>query len=443
MPPAPQSGETHSHFIATPEDAENGLKITPSRTVKTTAAPPPSGDPLEYVMSDASVDRMGDVIEPGGWELANFRRNPVALFGHNANYPIGTWRDVTIDGDQLRGRLELMPPVSDRLRELHAAVAAGVLRSVSVGFRPIEFAELEGSKIGGLHFTKSELLECSLVSVPANPNALAVAKELRLSRDTQRLIFGGLADDGQTARNRGFTGGLAEDPRKRKPAMTPRERIEQAEATINALRDQLNDHLATLGDDPGEDALATQDQLRDKINVELRKLQSFQAAEVALGVTSEPAVRQVPASSVTVIPPQRTPSAVPRPFAMPRKASRPGELLMNAIIADVGAHVTRKPMEAILAERGWSEDVGTRSCLEWVRRAATAPATSATTGWAAELVQTQYAEFISALLIDSIYEPLSAIGARYTLGRYGQISIPVEQTTPTIAGSFVRSESVV
>jgi len=58
------------------------------------AAPPPAADPREFVMSDGSVDRMGDVIEPAGWRLDRFHRNPVALFNHDRDFPIGTWRDV-------------------------------------------------------------------------------------------------------------------------------------------------------------------------------------------------------------------------------------------------------------------------------------------------------------------------------------------------------------
>src|SRR5215207_9411878 len=42
---------------------------------------------LEFVMSDESVDRMGDVIEASGWDLANFNRHPIALFNHNKHFP--------------------------------------------------------------------------------------------------------------------------------------------------------------------------------------------------------------------------------------------------------------------------------------------------------------------------------------------------------------------
>jgi HK97 family phage major capsid protein/HK97 family phage prohead protease len=403
---------------------------------KAQAAPPPGDNPFEFVMSDDSVDRMGDVIEQDGWELANFRRNPIALFGHSSGFPIGKWHDVAVKDGQLRGRLELMPAVSDRLREIQAAVAAGVLRAVSVGFRPMDMEPLEDSKDGGFRFTKSELVECSLVSVPANPNALSIAKAIGLSRDTQRLIFGELADDGQTLR-RGFTGGLAVDSPSRKPkTMNISERIEASQTAVNQLRDQLTQHLGQAGDNLDESSLARSDELNAAIDGELRRLETLQRAETALGGTA--LAEHQPATSLVL--PQRAPlPALPvaRPFAMPKREEKPGHLLMNALITYGKSNRMHLSPETVLTEYGWSDNVGVRACLDWVQRAATAPATTTTTGWAAELVQTQYADLLSFLFAASVYQPLSGYGVRYTLGRYGQISIPVRSTTPTVAGSFV------
>src|SRR6185436_6180431 len=168
------------------------------------AAPPPAADPREFVMSDGSIDRMGDVIEPDGWRLDRFQRNPIALFNHDPAFPIGTWRDVGVRKGRLTGRLDLMEPVSYRLKELHTAVDAGVLRAVSVGFHSDDFEPL--TKSGGRRFIAAELVECSLVSVPVNPNALAVAKSLGLSRETQTMIFGAHAFDEDPVRFRGSTG---------------------------------------------------------------------------------------------------------------------------------------------------------------------------------------------------------------------------------------------
>lgn len=154
-----------------------------------TAAQPVGDDPLTYVMSDETTDRVGDVIEAKGWNLANFRKNPVALFGHDHRFIVGHWHDVKVVGGKLLGRLNLLPAgISERLDEIRAAVHAGVLRAVSVGFTA-DSQSIEVMKTGGLRYRAAELMECSLVAVPANPNALQIAKSLNLSDDAQAMIF--------------------------------------------------------------------------------------------------------------------------------------------------------------------------------------------------------------------------------------------------------------
>ena len=147
---------------------------------------------LEFILSDATPDRMGDVIEASGWELANFKRNPVALFNHNAGFPIGKWTNLRTDGGELRGHLQLAPKgTSDRIDEIRKLVEAGILRAVSVGFLPRASEPLTKDGMGGSRFTRSELVETSLVAIPANPNALAVARSLNISRDTVAMVFAG------------------------------------------------------------------------------------------------------------------------------------------------------------------------------------------------------------------------------------------------------------
>lgn len=162
--------------------------------IKKASASPAGDDPLVYVMSDETVDRMGDVISAKGWNLTNFVKNPVALFGHKHDFVIGHWTDVKVVTGKLIGRLHLLPKgISERLDEVIAAVEHGILRAVSVGFTA-DPDKVERNKNGGVNFGAAELMECSLVSVPANPNALQMAKSLNLSDDTQSLIFGKEAD---------------------------------------------------------------------------------------------------------------------------------------------------------------------------------------------------------------------------------------------------------
>ena len=134
-------------------------------------------DPLEFILSDESVDRMGDVIRADGWDLASFKKNPVALFGHSHDQILGVWENVRVEGKKLLGRLKLAKPgTSELVDTVRSLIDQRILKAVSVGFQPIESEPRKSG--GGYDFIKSALHEVSVVSVPANPNALAIAKAL-------------------------------------------------------------------------------------------------------------------------------------------------------------------------------------------------------------------------------------------------------------------------
>jgi HK97 family phage prohead protease len=161
--------------------------MTRSIVRKTTTS---AGAGCDYILSDATPDRYGDIILSDGWELGNFKRNPVALFSHDSRFVIGKWKNIKVSDGALRGTLELAPAgTSPRINEIRKLVDAGILKAVSVGFTPIEFEERKDDDEFGRVYTKQELVECSLVAVPANPNALQVVKQLRISPDLQRLVF--------------------------------------------------------------------------------------------------------------------------------------------------------------------------------------------------------------------------------------------------------------
>ncbi len=144
---------------------------------------------MEFILSDATPDRYDDVILADGWDLRNFQKNPIALFNHNPDFPVGRWEGLNVKNGGLRGHLTMAPAgTSPRHDELRALVDAGILRAVSVGFRPVE-SKPRGNGSSGLLYTNCELVETSLVSVPANPNALAVAKSLKISDATLSAVF--------------------------------------------------------------------------------------------------------------------------------------------------------------------------------------------------------------------------------------------------------------
>jgi HK97 family phage prohead protease len=133
---------------------------------------------------------MGDIVSSQGWDLRNFLRNPVDLFSHRSDFLVGTWKNLRVDANQLKGELQLAPEgTSDRIDEIRRLVEAGILRATSVGFRPL-VTRPRGKDLTGVIFEKQELVECSLCAVPANPATLAVVKSLGgISDDVRNLVF--------------------------------------------------------------------------------------------------------------------------------------------------------------------------------------------------------------------------------------------------------------
>lgn len=131
---------------------------------------------ITFVMSSEGVDRDGDIIQVSGWELDSFMRNPVFLVFHDQRqFPIGRVEDIKAVDGQLLGTVRFAEKgtyeVADVAYELYRQ---GIMNAVSVGFRGIEWEPMED---GGLLFTRQELFELSAVPVPANPEAVAVARK--------------------------------------------------------------------------------------------------------------------------------------------------------------------------------------------------------------------------------------------------------------------------
>jgi HK97 family phage major capsid protein/HK97 family phage prohead protease len=140
-------------------------------------------------MSDATPDRYGDTISHKGWDLEAFRRNPVILWGHCAgDPPIGKATSVAVKGKALVGEIEFAP--TEKGVEVATLVAGGYVRAVSVGFIPIKYGPRKGADGEGIAFEEQELLECSFVSIPANPNALVEDPASKSAREEIVKSFG-------------------------------------------------------------------------------------------------------------------------------------------------------------------------------------------------------------------------------------------------------------
>ena len=124
--------------------------------------------------STNDTDRAGDVIEKEAWEkggLDNYTNNPVILFNHDYNRPIGRATGLETDDRGLR----IAANISKSAGDVTNLVKEGILRALSVGFRVKDADYIE--ETDGLKISDAELFEVSVVSVPANQAAtFSVAK---------------------------------------------------------------------------------------------------------------------------------------------------------------------------------------------------------------------------------------------------------------------------
>jgi len=137
-------------------------------TFKTLGETDDGGINIKGSASTNALDRAGDIIETEAWTkggLENFKSNPIILFNHDYNKPIGraTSLEVTDKG------LDITAKISKAAGDITHLVKDGVLGAFSVGFRCKDseyMTETDGYKI-----KDAELFEVSVVSVPCNQGA--------------------------------------------------------------------------------------------------------------------------------------------------------------------------------------------------------------------------------------------------------------------------------
>ncbi len=118
--------------------------------------------------STNGIDRAGDIIESDAWTkggLENFKNNPIILFNHNYDKPIGRAKDLKVT----ENGLEISAKISKAAGDVTQLIKDGVLGAFSVGFKVKEadyMTETDGYKI-----KDAELFEVSVVSVPCNQGA--------------------------------------------------------------------------------------------------------------------------------------------------------------------------------------------------------------------------------------------------------------------------------
>lgn len=132
------------------------------------------------VGSSGVLDRHGDTVNPNGWNLENFKKNPVILYGHDhRGLPIGKAINVEVKDGKLMFDIQFSKK-SQLATEVWNLIKEGILKAVSVGFMVEEWG------MAGDPYTimKQELFELSVVTIPANPEALGKMATKSMTVDT-------------------------------------------------------------------------------------------------------------------------------------------------------------------------------------------------------------------------------------------------------------------
>jgi HK97 family phage major capsid protein/HK97 family phage prohead protease len=122
---------------------------------------------LEGIASTPTPDRMGDVVVPEGMQ---FKTPFPFLYQHNPAKPIGQVIKAIVSSDGLSVQVKLAPKgVADYIDEAWALIKSGLVRGLSIGFRSLE--ESWDKTINGYRYLRTEIMELSAVTIPANAEA--------------------------------------------------------------------------------------------------------------------------------------------------------------------------------------------------------------------------------------------------------------------------------
>jgi len=130
------------------------------------------------------VDRVGTIVEPRGIvNLDEYRRNPVLLWQHDVDKPIGRITDIRITDDAIE--VDFVFASTQLANEIQQLVDEKVLNSLSIGFVPVKDEIENGFRV----FKQWLWLETSIVTLPANPEAVITIRGIVPDDDAEFPVY--------------------------------------------------------------------------------------------------------------------------------------------------------------------------------------------------------------------------------------------------------------
>jgi len=359
------------------------------------------------IASTPSPDRDGDIMEPEG---AKFRSDTPFLWQHDRSQPIGTCTPKMVKGG-LEITAKLVKPTPDmpsqlvaRLDEAWASIKAGLVRGLSIGFRPIEYSFLDE---GGIRFLSWDLLEVSAVTIPANAEcSISTVK----SFDRQLLAASGNEKPVVKATQSAGATAPKTNIQKGKATMNIAEQIKSFENKRAALAASLSDIMSKAADE-GRTLDGEETESYDNTSAEIKSvdehLKRLRDMESNMASTAKP-VTKTASGEISVV------NNAPAIIRVEHKLEK-GIAFARFAKALAAANGSRS--EALeIARKQYPDDPK----LHHVLKAAVGAGTTTDPKWAGALVEYQeYAQdFVEFLRPQTI------------IGRFGQGNIPSLRQVP-------------
>ncbi|KAA5961016.1 MULTISPECIES: phage major capsid protein [Pantoea] len=358
------------------------------------------------IASTPSPDRDGDILESEG---AKFRNDTPFLWQHDSTQPIGICTPARVkEGLQITAKLVKPTPdmpsqLASRLDEAWTSIKAGLVRGLSIGFRPIEYSFLDE---GGIRFLSWDLLEVSAVTIPANAEC---SIDTVKSFDRQFLAASG--NKKPVVKNAKTAGATAPKTKTGNNLMNVAEQIKSFEAKRAALAASLDEVMSKAAEE-GRTLDAEEEESYDNTSAEIKSvdahLKRLRDMETSLAANAKPvdkaangAVSSIKTGAPSII---RVEQTLEKGIAFARFA--------KSLAAANGSR-----SEALeIARKQYPDD----SKLHHVLKSAVGAGTTTDPVWAGALVEYQdYAkDFIEFLRPQTI------------IGRFGQGNIPSLRQVP-------------
>lgn len=354
------------------------------------------------------VDRQGDIVDPFGVKVAG--DIPLFLY-HDSNQTVGRAKfgKPTKDGIPFEAHLPVIKEagrLKDRVDEAWQMVKYRLITGVSIGFRALEDG-YERMKNGGLKFIATEVLELSLVPVPANASATITA--IKSIDERQRAALGqspsSSPSPGASGTQSAASGGFSFSRSRKGYEVKTLKELQEARDLAAARMKELLD-VEQMSDEEAKEF--------DALEVECKNLDG-DIRKARFAAVNAAAAKAVDGSSSAAASRSRGPTIIVKGSDQDEKF--PGQNYTRMVIAKAVAHLNMSTPSSI-AEARWGKSNPTLVRLVKANEVASG---GATTGeWGAELVSADNrytGDFIEYLHGMTVYDrlPLREVPANVTI----------------------------